>query len=154
MDQNSSFKAHGKAIVRFLAILTIFELLGGLQNLAEIPKINDFWNYVHDQRQQSQHEILTCFFWWQVGIMSKSRKSHDTTWRGAWRGATWTLSRAIFQFSSKNDLQLALRHDMIDIVSLAPLHPTLHGSWHIFHIKHTILFQYSQKEINITFFHF
>ena len=62
MDQNSFFKAHGKAIVRFLAILTIFEPLGGLQNLAEIPKINDFWNYVHDQRQQSQHEILTCFF--------------------------------------------------------------------------------------------
>ena len=41
MDQNSFFKAHGKAIVRFLAILTIFESPGGLQNLAEIPKIND-----------------------------------------------------------------------------------------------------------------
>ena len=64
MDQNSFFKAHGKAFVRFLAILIIFEPLnlGRLRNLAEIPKINDFWNYVHDDRQQSQHEILTCFF--------------------------------------------------------------------------------------------
>ena len=31
----------------FLAILSIFGPLGGLQILAEIPKINDFWDYVH-----------------------------------------------------------------------------------------------------------
>ena len=35
-----------KLLYDFLAILTIFEPLGGLQNLAEIPKINDFWYYV------------------------------------------------------------------------------------------------------------
>ena len=34
--------------------------------------------------------------------MSNLGNSHERTWRGAWRGATWIMNRATLQFSCKN----------------------------------------------------